>query len=961
MTDVLSATAVTTVRKRDGRVVPYTRDRIAHAIEMAWRAELGVPFPDVMDAAEARQIEAVADAVVARLPAIADAENAVDVESIQDTVEQQLMVAGAHTVARRYILYRDARARARQGATIRLFDQDGTEVLVNRSVIREWLEDAAGTIGAEIDRDDIEREVMASIRDGMKLSELDRAIVLAGRARIERKLVYGTFTARALLRTVYSDVVGKRVNVRDAENFYAETFVRNIPFGVEKELFAPELLQFNLPKLAAALKPERDLKFRYLGLQTLFDRYLIHHKQQRIELPQAFWMRVSMGLALAEKPNERDDRAIEFYEMLSTFRVCSSSPTLFNSGTRHPQLSSCFLTSVEDDLAHIFKSVSDNALLSKWSGGLGNDWTNVRALGSRIHGTNGQSQGVVPFLKVVNDAAVAVNQGGKRKGAVAAYLEVWHSDFLEFLDLRKNSGDDRRRTHDMHTAAWIPDLFMERVQANGSWTLFSPSDVPDLHHLYGDAFRARYEEYEAAAQNGAFPNSQTMLATDLWRRLLSTTFETGHPWLTFKDPSNLRSPQDHAGVVHNSNLCTEILLNTSVDEVAVCNLASINLPTHMIDGQLDRQMLGESVTTAMRMLDNVIDINFYPIPEAQNANQKHRPVGLGMMGFQDCLWRLGVSYASPEAMQFADESMEMISWHAIMASAQLAAERGAYSSFSGSKWDRDILPIDSLALVDAQRGTPVEVNRDAMLDWQPVRDAIQAHGMRNSNTMAIAPTATIANIQGVTQSIEPLFTNLFVKSNLSGEFTIVNEYLIADLEQADLWDDDMLAQLKYWDGSIASIERIPENLRRAYPTAFEIEPEWLIEAAARRQKWIDQGQSLNLYIAEPSGKRLNDMYMQAWLSGLKTTYYLRSRGATQNEKSTIDINRFGLQPRWMKNASASSRVSVQREDVAPAPVAGDRASVPVAGEESRADLVRQTITVNSNLPVEEEFECEACQ
>ncbi|MCO5215392.1 MAG: ribonucleoside-diphosphate reductase subunit alpha [Thermomicrobiales bacterium] len=917
MAGVLTAAAVQSVRKRDGRVVAYTRDRIAHAIEMAWRAELGVPFPDALDAGEANRIEAVADAVEARLPEIVDAENAVDVEAIQDIVEQQLMIAGAHTVARRYILYRDARARARQGATIRLKDADDNEMLVNRSVIREWLEDAAGEVGPEIDRDDIEREVMASIRDGMKLAELDRAIVLAGRARIERRLVYGTFTARALLRTVYSDVVGRRVGVRDAETFYADTFVKNIPFGVEQELLAPEMLGFNLSKLAAALKPERDLKFRYLGLQTLYDRYLIHHRQRRIELPQAFWMRVAMGLALAEKPAERDDRAIEFYEMLSTFRVCSSSPTLFNAGTRHPQLSSCFLTSVEDDLAHIFKSVSDNALLSKWSGGLGNDWTNVRALGSRIHGTNGQSHGIVPFLKVVNDAAVAVNQGGKRKGAVAAYLEVWHSDILEFLDLRKNSGDDRRRTHDMHTAAWVPDLFMERVQANGNWTLFSPSDVPDLHHLYGDAFRVRYEEYERDAANGLIPNSRAMPAVELWRRILSATFETGHPWLTFKDPSNLRSPQDHAGVVHNSNLCTEILLNTSIDEVAVCNLASINLPTHMVDGQLDREMLGASVTTAMRMLDNVIDINFYPIPEAENANQKHRPVGIGMMGFQDCLWQLGISYASAEAMEFADTSMELISWHAIIASAKLAGERGTYSSYPGSKWDRDILPIDSLELVDAQRQSPVEVNRDTRLDWQPVRAAIRQHGMRNSNTMAIAPTATIANIQGVTQSIEPLFTNLFVKSNLSGEFTIVNESLIADLEAQDLWDDDMLAELKYWDGSIAAIERIPEHIRMAYPTAFEIEPEWLIEAAARRQKWIDQGQSLNLYIAEPNGKRLNDMYMQAWLSGLKTTYYLRSRGATQNEKSTIDINRFGLQPRWMKHASASARVSVQRDDDQP--------------------------------------------
>lgn len=958
MVDVLASSGVQSVKKRDGRVTPYTRDRIAHAIEMAWRAELGVPFPDAIDAAEVNRIESIVDSIESDLPDIADPDGAVDVEKIQDLVERGLMRAGAHTVARRYILYRDARARARQGATIRLIEQDGTEVLVNRAVIREWLEDAAETAGPEIDRDDLEREVMASIRDGMRLSELDRAIVLAGRSRIERKLAYGSFTARALLRTIYSDVVGKRVSVRNAEEFYADTFIRNIPFGIDQELYSPELAEFDLPRLAAALKPERDLEFRYLGLQTLYDRYLIHHKQQRIELPQAFWMRVSMGLALAEKPEERDERAIEFYEMLSTFCVCSSSPTLFNAGTRHPQLSSCFLTTVEDDLAHIFKSVSDNALLSKWSGGLGNDWTNVRSLGSRIHGTNGQSQGVVPFLKVVNDAAVAVNQGGKRKGAVAAYLEIWHADFQEFLDLRKNSGDDRRRTHDMHTAAWIPDLFMERVRENGPWTLFSPSDVPDLHHLYGDDFRARYAMYEQDAANGLIPNSRTLPATELWRKLLSATFETGHPWLTFKDPSNIRSPQDHAGVVHNSNLCTEILLNTSAEEVAVCNLASISLPNHMVDGQLDRAMLGESVTTAMRMLDNVIDINFYPIPEAENANQKHRPVGLGMMGFQDCLWKLGVSYASPEAVQFADESMELISWYAILASANLAAERGAYSSFPGSKWDRDILPIDSLELVDQQREVPLDVNRNVTLDWQPVRAAIKRHGMRNSNTMAIAPTATIANIQGVTQSIEPLYTNLFVKSNLSGEFTIVNEYLIADLEEAGLWDDEMLAELKYWDGSIAAIERIPEEIRRRYPTAFEIEPEWLIEAAARRQKWIDQGQSLNLYIAEPSGKRLNDMYMQAWESGLKTTYYLRSRGATQNEKSTIDINKFGLQPRWMKSQSASAKVGIQRSE-ASATVRDQ--PIDATPKPDGAELLCRAMELNRGLPVEEELDCEACQ
>jgi ribonucleoside-diphosphate reductase alpha chain len=921
---------ISQVRKRDGRVVEFTRDRIAHAIEMAWRAELGVPYPDALDAGAAQEIEAVAEDVIAQLPEIADDEGAVEVESIQDVVERQLMIAGAHAVARRYILYRDARARARQGATIRLRTEDGSHVMVNRAVIRGWLADAsADTIGGEIDHDEIEREVMSSIRDGMDLDALDRAIILAGRARIERRLAYNAFTSRALLRTIYSHVIGQRILVRDATAHYAETFLRGIQQGIDADILDPELRSFDLPRLGAALAPDRDLQFQYLGLQTLFDRYLIHVGGRRIELPQAFWMRVAMGLALAETPENRTDHAIEFYHALSTFRVCSSSPTLFNAGTRHPQLSSCFLTTVEDDLSHIFKSVRDNAMLSKWSGGLGNDWTNVRALGSCIKGTNGESQGIVPFLKVVNDAAIAVNQGGKRKGAVAAYLEIWHADVQEFLDLRKNSGDDRRRTHDMHTAAWLPDLFMERVKANGSWTLFSPDEVPELHHIYGMAFRERYEHYEALAEEGKIRSARTIGALELWRKILAALFETGHPWVTFKDPSNVRSPQDHAGVVHNSNLCTEILLNTSEKEIAVCNLASINLATHMREGGLDEEQLGKTVTTAMRMLDNVIDINFYPVPEARNANQKHRPVGLGLMGFQDCLWNMGVSYASPEAVLFADRSMELISWHALKASSQLASERGAYESFPGSKWDRGMLPIDTLDLLEQERGATIDVDRGISMDWEPVRASIREHGMRNSNTMAIAPTATISNIQGVTQSIEPLYTNLFVKSNLSGEFTIVNEALVAELEAIGIWDEDLIAEMKYWDGSIAGIERIPVEIRKRYPTAFEIEPEWLIEAAARRQKWIDMGQSLNLYISEPSGKRLNDMYMQAWESGLKTTYYLRSRGATSNEKSTLDINRFGLQPRWMKSVSASAKVTVQRD--------------------------------TQDLPVEEEFGCDACQ
>lgn len=1000
------------VRKRDGREVSFDHRRIAHAIEMAFRAEMGIPYPDPISTSFASRITEVTDAVVNSIPAIADHAQAATVEAIQDEVERQLMAAGAYSVARRYILYREARARARDEDQMRLRDHSGQEMVVNRAVLRGWIDDAATGLGPDIVVKDVESDVLASVRNGMTLTELDQAIVMAGRARIEQRPIYSAFAARALLRGIYSDVLARRVTVADAPSFYAATFVAKINEGIQAELLTPELAAFDLQRLGEALVPERDQQFRYLGLQTLFDRYLIHNKGRRIELPQAFWMRVSMGLALAETDEtQRTERAIEFYTALSTFRLCSSSPTLFNAGTLHPQLSSCYLTTVSDDLDHIFKSVRDNALLSKWSGGLGNDWTNVRALGSRIKGTNGESQGVIPFLKVVNDAAVAVNQGGKRKGAVASYIEIWHGDIEEFLDLRKNTGDERRRTHDMNTAVWIPDLFMQRVEEDGEWVLFSPNEVPDLHDLYGQAFKARYELYEKQHRQGAFPKARVVRALDLWRRVLSATFETGHPWITFKDPSNVRSPQDHAGVVHNSNLCTEILLNTSEEEVAVCNLASVNLLTHMKDGQLDAEMIGETVKVAIRMLDNVIDINYYPIPEARNSNLKHRPIGLGIMGFQDALWKMGISYASDEAMEFADRSMELISWHALYSSSQLAAERGAYPSFPGSKWDRGLLPIDTVALLAEQRGEAIDVDMSVSLDWTPVREAIKAHGMRNSNTMAIAPTATISNIQSVTQSIEPIFSNLFVKSNLSGEFTIANEALVEDLDRLGIWDADMLEEIKYWDGSIALIDRIPLETRMYYPTAFEVEPAWLIEAASRRQKWIDMGQSLNLYISEPSGKKLHDMYFLAWKKGLKTTYYLRSRGATQAEKSTLDVNRFGIQPRWMKSQSASSNVQITRstpqgsapaatapsapqataprpittpapqpapQAAAPAPTTTASASpapAPAAAPQPLATPQPQTLPSATNLPVfkpaapeasnglsvEEEFGCEACQ
>jgi ribonucleoside-diphosphate reductase alpha chain len=1355
------------IRKRDGRVVPFDRSRIAHAVEMAVRAELGCPFPDPIASAAAKQVDAVVDAVLAVLPNVGEGEVIATVEEVQDEVERALMAAGAFAVARRYIIYREARTRRREEAALRLVDADGTEVLLNLALLRSWIAEACAGYEDRVSAKAIAEEVLGGLHSGAALADLERSIVLAARTRIELDPAYSFVAARGLLRGLYAEALGRRVGIDEAHAAYAHAFPDYVKRGVELELLTPELLGYDLERLGAALKPERDFQFQYLGLQTLYDRYLIHSQGRRLELPQMLWMRVAMGLALQEE--NREERAIQFYNLISSFRFCPSTPTLFNAGTRYPQLSSCYLTTVGDDLGEIFKTVRDNALLSKWSGGIGNDWTPVRALGSHIKGTNGQSQGVIPFLKVANDTAIAVNQcfapetlvhtangptairdvkvgdlvlgisgtyrevtdkfiynqtdpmveitvkhaiepiqvtnghpfyvirgvpmeqavsrtmgqlhggrrkaewvdagelsagdyiaqviptevvpvsgltaddarlygillgdghlskdglqwgvsgnpandahlafvrayldargihywqtirggayaqihwasgrgvlrdgttgritgagaptlpfshddlydeqgrkrisrrlshlprpqalalvhglletdggvsrgteiyfsnisrtlveglryqllrlgvptagqfrerdtthtairadgaeisfngmttcydvripaipevaelvgcqpltkrnwltwngavysrirsvasipvrpfvcdlevegdesymttsglahnGGKRKGAVCAYLEAWHLDVEEFLDLRKNTGDDRRRTHDMNTALWVPDLLLQRVEADGDWTLFSPSDVPDLHDLYGAAFATRYTAYEAAVARGELKNVRTLRAVDLWRAMLTALFETGHPWITFKDAANVRSPQDHAGVVHNSNLCTEILLNTSKDEVAVCNLGSVNLVAHVTAEGIAHEKLRETVSTAMRMLDNVIDLNHYPIPEAKNSNLRHRPVGLGIMGFQDALWEQGIGYASEAAVDFADRSMEAISYYAILASTALAKERGAYPSYPGSKWDRGLLPIDTVSLLSQERGETVEVDLGNTLDWQPVREAIRTHGMRNSNTMAIAPTATIANIQGVAQSIEPLYTNLYVKSNLSGEFTVVNERLVQELGERGLWDAEMLEDLKYEDGSVQNIARIPDEIKERYPTAFEVDATWLIAAAARRQKWIDMGQSLNLYVAEASGRKLHELYTTAWKSGLKTTYYLRSRGATQNEKSTIDVNRRGIQPRWMRARSASSEITVQREAPAASAQPAAEESAPVAVAEpapnapapvapvamgGAAALYRPSpapITPRA-LPVQfpvardasdddssEEFICEACQ
>jgi ribonucleoside-diphosphate reductase alpha chain len=787
---------------------------------------------------------------------------------------------------------------------------DGQQVLPSWESI---VADVCQGFEEDLDQARFLSEVRATASEHPSEAEIWQALILAARTQIEIEPAFTFVAARGLLLSLYHKVLAPEVFVglKEAEALVRGAFPAYIRRGVELGLLDARLLSFDLDALAPVLRPERDLLFAYPGLQTLADRYLLQHEKQHIELPQFLWMRVAMGLALNESAKERS--ACEFYTLISQFFFTPATPTLFNAGTSHPQLSSCYLTTVQDDLWHIFKSIQDNALLSKWAGGLGNDWSNIRALGAHIQGTNGSSQGVIPFLKVASDTAVAVNQGGKRKGAVCAYLENWHLDIEDFLDLRKNTGDERRRTHDLHTACWISDEFMRRVEQGENWTLFSPDEVPDLHDLYGQAFARRYREYERLAAEGKIRQWKRLPALDLWRKMLTRLFETGHPWLTWKDPANIRSTQDHTGVIHSSNLCTEILLNTSAEETAVCNLGSLNLLAHLKDGQLDEARLQATIRTALRMLDNVIDINYYPTSEARQANQRHRPVGLGLMGFQDALSKLGISYASEAAVEFADRSMEAIAYYAILASTELAGERGTYTSYSGSKWQRGILPLDSLALLDAERGSALTVERSSTRDWQIVRDAIRRYGMRNSNVLAIAPTATISTIVGVSQSIEPTYKNLYARSNLSGDFTSLNTFLVNDLKAAGLWSAEMLEALKYYDGSLQALAMLPADLKERYLTAFEIDPVWLIECASRRQKWIDMGQSLNLYLAEPSGKKLHDLYLLAWQKGLKTTYYLRTLAATQVEKSTVDINRWGIQPRWMKQSSPSSAIQVTRD------------------------------------------------
>jgi ribonucleoside-diphosphate reductase alpha chain len=886
-----SAYAGYQIIRRNGAVVGFEPHKIAVALMKAFLAVHGTQ--GAASASVRETVEVLTESVVRGLLRSRPGGGTFHIEDVQDQVELGLMRSGHHEVARAYVLYREhrARERARQGVPAvakapELYVTDGGERRpLDQAALRALVESACAGLGHEVAAEPILAETRRNLYDGVPIDEVYKAAILAARTLIEKDPAYTRATARLLLHTVRKEILGREVASAQMGEVYPEYFTSFIKRGIGAELLDERLAQFDLARLGAALKPERDLQFDYLGLQTLYDRYFLHIDEQRIEMPQAFFMRVAMGLALGEI--DRETRAIEFYDVLSSFDFMSSTPTLFNSGTRRSQLSSCYLTTVADDLDGIYEALKENALLSKFAGGLGNDWTRVRALGSYIKGTNGKSQGVVPFLKVVNDTAVAVNQGGKRKGAVCAYLEAWHLDIEEFLELRKNTGDDRRRTHDMNTANWIPDLFMKRVIEGGEWTLFSPSTCPDLHEKFGRAFEEAYLGYEAKVDRGELKLFKRMPAKDLWRKMLSMLFETGHPWITFKDACNVRSPQQHAGVVHSSNLCTEITLNTSDIEIAVCNLGSVNLAQHLKDGRIDQAKLKKTVGTAMRMLDNVIDINYYSVKKARDSNLRHRPVGLGVMGFQDCLYQLRLPYASVEAIEFADRSMEAVCYHAYWASTELAEERGRYSSFRGSLWDRGVLPLDTLDKLAEQRGGYVDVDRSAAMDWEALRQRIGMHGMRNSNCVAIAPTATISNIIGVDASIEPSFGNLSVKSNLSGEFTVVNEYLVRDLKRLNLWDDVMVMDLKHFDGSLRAIDRVPEEMKRLYASAFEIDPSWLVEAAARRQKWIDQAQSLNIYMAGASGKKLDEIYKLAWLRGLKTTYYLRTTSATYAEKSTV--------------------------------------------------------------------------
>ena len=970
--------------RRNGAVVGFEPQKITVALTKAFLAVSGS-----QGAASARIREVtgqLTETVVGALMRRKPDGGAIHIEEIQDQVELALMRHGEHEVARSYVLYRERRSQERTAQQSKQAERPAETVLhvIDNGVskpldlkrLTDLVHQSCAGLGEHVDPALIMKATLKDLYDGVPMVEVRKAIVLAARTLIEKDPAYSLVTGRLLLDSMRHEALGEDATQAEMAMRYPDYFPRFVRHGVKIGLLNEALLQFDMKKLGAALKPERDLQFGYLGLQTLYDRYFLTDRNdrainkdgRRFELPQTFYMRVAMGLALNEI--NREARAIEFYDVLSTFNFMSSTPTLFNAGTHRSQLSSCYLTTVADDLDGIYEAIKENALLSKFAGGLGNDWTPVRAMGSHIKGTNGKSQGVIPFLKVVNDTAVAVNQGGRRKGAVCSYLETWHYDIEEFLDLRKNTGDDRRRTHDMNTANWIPDLFMKRVMEAGEWTLFSPSEVGDLHDKFGKAFEVAYTGYEEKAARGEIKVHKTIPALQLWRKMLSMLFETGHPWITFKDACNVRSPQQHVGVVHSSNLCTEITLNTNDHEIAVCNLGSVNLVNHMKkigDGsaakyELDIPKLQSTIITAMRMLDNVIDINYYAVAKARNSNLKHRPVGLGIMGFQDCLHLRRQPYASPEAVQFADTSMEAVCYYAYWASTELAKERGIYASYPGSLWDRGILPQDTIKMLRDERGGYVDVDESSTMDWDALRKRIKQHGLRTSTCVAIAPTATISNIIGVSACIEPSYQNIFVKSNLSGEFTVVNEYLVNELKSRNLWDEVMISDLKFFDGSLSKIDRVPLELRTLYATAFEIDTSWVIEAASRRQKWIDQAQSLNIYMAGVSGKKLDDTYKLAWQRGLKTTYYLRTLAATAAEKSTGKGGE--LNAVSSGGAASAQGAAAAAMTMAPGVGAASNASMPHAGTSAIFVPLAEEPSgpVCMIKPGDAGFEeCEACQ
>lgn len=950
---------ITKIKKRDGKTVPFNREKIRLAMERAARS--------VDPEADLRPFGLIVDHVV-RYIELSFIGKTPDVEGVQDLVERTLMEHGYYEIAKTYILYRAEHTKARQveapsvsnQLALHIVEANGKRRAIDGAYLRKRFEKAAGGL-ADIDFDALVRRCEVELYDGMAAGDVGTVLVFTARALIERDPVYSKLAARLAAENLYTEVLGAARGSK-FEPSYRTAFIEKLQYSVNQGRLIPQMLEYDLERLAKALRPERDLEFEYLGFETLYDRYFLQEEAgaRRLETPQAFWMRVAMGIALGE--DNKEDRAIEFYEVMSQMDYVPSSPTLFHAGTKRAQMSSCYLSTVEDSLHHIFKVYGDNAQLSKYAGGLGVDWTNIRGTGAWIGDTNITSQGVIPFLRIANDVTVAINRSGRRRGATAAYLETWHYDIEDFLDLRRNTGDERRRTHDMNIANWIPDLFMKRVNEGGSWTLFSPNDVPDLHHIYGAKFEQAYAEYEAKADRGEITLFKRVAARDLWRKMITMLFETGHPWITFKDPSNVRSPQDHVGVVHNSNLCTEITLNTSDTETAVCNLGSVNLRRHMKDGVLDRQKIAATVRTAMRMLDNVIDLNYYPTKEAKTSNLRHRPVGLGIMGFQDALYIADIDFDSEAAIRFADQSMELIAYHAILGSAELARERGSYESYAGSKWDRGIFPIDTLDLLEQERGMPIGVMRTSSLDWKPVRAAVAKYGMRNSNTMAIAPTATLSNITGCFPCIEPIYKNLYVKSNISGNFTVVNAYLVEDLKKLGLWNQTVLEQIKQHDGGIADVSIIPPRLRAKYKEVFDIDTEWLIKAAAYRGKWIDQSQSLNIFFKGSSGKRLADVYMLAWHMGLKTTYYLRTMAATSVEKSTVD-----LQNHHEPAATAVATAHIESADHRFEGEASVAVTVPAIAPPPAPTVVPASIPAATSTATQPKLcliddpDCEACQ